>query len=363
MNLIYLNEKREYCEAFADVNGRIVIPEKNLICGFVDKGKMLAINDENNDILTPFEVFVQNNDMSMNLVREGHFQQENRVINIEGQTFCEIKQVFSCVPFVSKTTDFKTFFGASAELGTRTIAHKGLESKQVNGVWQKLPLFPSGGFTIERTEGGVLTHQKTFQVDAGKIPVLTAPYDLSNSFIWGAWAEYPEEYGRRYLQNSWGAAGSVTLHTRTLNTMGNQTGAEYTDINLHDLVKEKYQVFDVTKMDLAELAYNSSLAVLDPSAVNPEFFEANKDFQKLELCTVVSNEPIYTGRIRLMTQDEELVYLFHDNFQPKYIKEDQTGLNTFKFYSSVGYLSMSQWFYDVNGVQITTGISITKELV
>lgn len=114
MNVIYLNEQLQYCEAFEDAHGKVVIPERNLICGFVDNGRLHALDDPENSILTPFEVFVQWNDMSLNMVKPSHFQQENRVIDFTGKTqdstkggtsggvvFCETKEVFSCMKYQS----------------------------------------------------------------------------------------------------------------------------------------------------------------------------------------------------------------------------------------------------------------------
>jgi hypothetical protein len=109
MNIIYLNKALKYCEAFPDSNGQIIIREESLIVAFVEKGKVYALNDTRN-ILTPFEVFCQFNDMSVNFIEPHHFQQENRIIDLKGSTFCETKEVFNCVAYrteVQKLHDYK----------------------------------------------------------------------------------------------------------------------------------------------------------------------------------------------------------------------------------------------------------------
>ena len=100
MNVIYLNKNLQYCEVFPDKNGNILIDEKNLIVGFVDKGMLWALKDDDS-ILTPFETFAFFNDMSVEFIQAQHFQGAQRVINLDGKNFCELKQVFNCATFYS----------------------------------------------------------------------------------------------------------------------------------------------------------------------------------------------------------------------------------------------------------------------
>lgn len=96
MNVIYLNENLQYSEAFPDRFGKLIIPERNVICGFINGGMLYAMKDPKNELLTPFEIFVMFNDMSVEFIQKQHFQEENRVLELKGHEFCELKQVFSC---------------------------------------------------------------------------------------------------------------------------------------------------------------------------------------------------------------------------------------------------------------------------
>lgn len=109
MNVIYLNENLKYCEAYPNESGIVVIPERNLIVGFVSAGMVYALKDTESKILTAFETFVQFNDMSINMVEEHHFSGENRSFDISGNIFCETKEFFSCIPYKNENVIFDEF--------------------------------------------------------------------------------------------------------------------------------------------------------------------------------------------------------------------------------------------------------------
>ena len=115
MNVIYLNENLQYCEAFPDSTGKVLLPENNVICGFVDKGMLWALKDPNNEILTPIEMFIQFNDLSVEFIQPQHFKGAQRIINLDGRELCEKGQVFSCTNWQSENTImqgvFSQFFG------------------------------------------------------------------------------------------------------------------------------------------------------------------------------------------------------------------------------------------------------------
>lgn len=115
MNVIYLNENLQYCEAFPDSRGRIIIPEKNVICGWVDQGMQYALKDPNNEVLTPIETFIQFNDMSVSFIQPHHFKGAQRVIELDNRVFCELRQVFSCASFLSPFATYEQKFAVALE--------------------------------------------------------------------------------------------------------------------------------------------------------------------------------------------------------------------------------------------------------
>jgi len=186
MNVIYLNERLKYEEAFSDPYGQIIIPEKNLIVGFVDEGMLWAIKDPGNLILTPFEIFVQFNDMSLNMVEKHRFQPANRIINFEGLQFCELKEVFNCIIFASILAGVRTFFNDTILTRAKLFSYSLLEclfDVDMNQVmW--------GQFRLVRTERGFVDDEVFYDPIAltthfiSEVDVLDAKkYELHRSWV------------------------------------------------------------------------------------------------------------------------------------------------------------------------------------
>ena len=155
MNVIYLNKNLQYNEVFPDDMGNIIIPEKNIIVGFVQKGMLWALKDSEDEILTPFETFVQFNDMSVEFIQPQHFQRAQRVISLEGKIFCELKQVFTCETFASVMGGTINFFKQSLAAVEKPYTYSTIEAlydeNYQPSMWGKL--------LVDRVKRGYVTDQ------------------------------------------------------------------------------------------------------------------------------------------------------------------------------------------------------------
>lgn len=99
--------------AHPEADGCLNVPDYSIICAFVNEGRQYVLDDKGNQILTPFEIFVQFNDLGIEFVEDKFFTREDRRLCLNGITFYEKHDFKNSFLYKSLETENKELFEAT----------------------------------------------------------------------------------------------------------------------------------------------------------------------------------------------------------------------------------------------------------
>lgn len=317
MNVIYLNENLKYCEAFPDEDGKVIIKELNLIVGFVDRGKLFALEDTNNEVLTPFEVFVQFNDMSINMIERRHFQEERRVIDFDGYTFCEINEVFTCQAYVSVNQGLVNYFNDVIDVtGTDSYAKKDILAI-VDNDFKPVPI---DAVKITLRNEGFLDYEKIVPIsgDMAFIQMLGefegVDYSLEAYYLGS-----PTDVTGAFYKNFQGS-----LLNRGTFFAGYQKTGQFSQVFPMNSPYQTNKEIEVTDKEILSLLSNGTVDIIDVTqyfaemTLDPAIKSITLDFQPntgryLEVTNLSNNEKAFKSTTTNDTIDQVTLPLHNGN--------------------------------------------------